>query len=149
VGWEVAEAEARVAGAKATARVARSDLDGHTGAARLAGVVVRLGARPGQAGRPGAAVWGEVVDLAELVARCLVPAGDAGCLRPGQAGAVELDGGGSRFEGRVRLVGRVADAAGLLPVLVRVANPGGRLPCHAPVTAHFGGGTAPQAGAER
>src|SRR5215470_7142141 len=79
---------------------------GHTLTARVAGVVARLSACPGAVARPGATVWGEVLDPSELDVRCeLTPRqARALALAPGQSAEVREEGGSHAAIGRVVLV---------------------------------------------
>jgi multidrug efflux pump subunit AcrA (membrane-fusion protein) len=94
---------------------------------------------PGMVSRPGTTVWGEILDLREIDVRCDVTVGQADRVALGQTvdirPAHSAQGGGT---GRVVVVGIVADPqSGLVPVLIRLANPQGRLRSGVPVQVRF------------
>ncbi len=141
VKFQIAEAEAKVAEARAELEAEEEALQDFTIRARLDGVVTSLRAGPGLSARPGTAVWGEIVDVSELDVRCELTPRQARALKVGQSALVRDDSeDGPPLPGRVALVGVVADpASGRIPVLVRVPNPHGRLFCHVEVTVEFEG----------
>ncbi|HUK14262.1 MAG TPA: efflux RND transporter periplasmic adaptor subunit [Thermoanaerobaculaceae bacterium] len=79
----IQEAEAQLAAARSELEAARAERELLVVRAPLAGVVVRVAARPGDAVDP-AAVLAEIVDLGRLVVAAGVPSADAGPLRVGQ-----------------------------------------------------------------
>jgi len=140
LGWQIAEAKAKVAEAKAELEAAEEALQDFRLKARIAGVVTELRAGPGLTARPGTAVWGKIVDVSELDVRCDLAPGQARGLKVGQPARVRDESDpGAPLRGRVAVVGVVADpGTGRVPVLVRVANPDGRLFCYVPVKVEFG-----------
>jgi multidrug resistance efflux pump len=136
---EIAEAEAKLAGAQAAAEVSEAELEHYTVTAPIDGVVSRLEVYPGTVSRPGTSVWGEILDLGEIDVQCDLTPGQAARVRMGDRAAVHQGGGSeARWKGKVVFVGVAADPrSGRVPVWVRVANPGGRLPCYTEVVVTF------------
>jgi RND family efflux transporter MFP subunit len=97
--------------------------------APVAGVISWLEVHPGMVSWPGGTVWGEVVDLSEIDVRCDLTPAQAEQVAVGQAAEVRPEGKEAvAGSGRVVFVGKMADrASGLVPVLVRLANPQERL----------------------
>jgi RND family efflux transporter MFP subunit len=133
--------------AKAALESAQAELEHYTVTAYIDGVVAWLDVHPGTVSRPGTSVWGEILDLSELDVRCELKPEDADRLEVGQAAEVRRNGGKKVLAtGRVSFVGIAADRkTGLVPVLVRVANPRGRLRCEVPVSVRFTEALAPGA----
>jgi multidrug resistance efflux pump len=135
VELEIAEGEAKVAGAKAALDAARAELEHYTLTAPIAGVVSRLDVPPGTVSRPGTSVWGEILDLSEIDVCCELTADQADQLRVGQKAEVLPNGvPDARWVGQVVFVGMAADPrSGRVPVRVRVTNSQERLRCYVPV----------------
>jgi RND family efflux transporter MFP subunit len=133
------KAETDERAAKAALEASKAELEHYVVEAQIDGVVSWLDVYPGQVSRPGTTLWGEVVDLRELDVRCEVAPARADLLAAGQAADVAAAPGGPPLAaGRVAYVGVAADErTGLVPVLVRLANPGGRLRCGVPVAVRF------------
>jgi HlyD family secretion protein len=136
---EIAEAEAKLAGAQAAAAVSAAELEHYTVTAPIDGVVSWLDVHPGTVSRPGTSVWGEILDLSEIDVQCDLSPGQAGRVRLGEGAVVRQGEGAEAMRGRVAFVGVAADPrSGRVPVWVRVANPGGRLRCYTEVVVSFG-----------
>jgi RND family efflux transporter MFP subunit len=139
------KAEADERAARAALESAKAELEHYEVTAMADGVVSWLDVHPGTVSRPGTTVWGEILDLREVDARCEVTPDQADRLAAGQEAEVRRPAWGAAeyLPGKVAYVGVEADAAtGLVPVLVRLANPGERLRCGVPVTVRFGGTAA-------
>jgi multidrug efflux pump subunit AcrA (membrane-fusion protein) len=88
--------------------------------------------------RPGTSVWGEILDLREIDVRCELKPHQVDAVSVGQKAHVQQEGTDLRLSGRVVFVGPAADPqSGLVPVLVRLANPQERLRCYVPVKVRF------------
>jgi hypothetical protein len=89
--------------------------------------------------RPGTSLWGEILDLSEIDARCDVTPDQADRLAVGQAAEVRGKGKKNAVAGKVVFIGIAADrTTGLVPVLVRIPNTGkGALRCEVPVQVRF------------
>jgi RND family efflux transporter MFP subunit len=133
------KAETDERAAKAALEAAKAELEHYVVEAQIDGVVSWLDVYPGMVSRPGTTLWGEILDLRELDVRCEVTPAQADRLAAGQAADLALARGGPPLAtGRVAYVGVAADPqTGLVPVLVRLANPGERLRCGVPVHARF------------
>jgi RND family efflux transporter MFP subunit len=125
--------------AKAALEAAQAELEHYTVAAPIDGVIAWLDVHPGMVSRPGTTVWGEILNLAEVDVRCEVTPEQADGLAVGQVAEIRMDKRQEVFgTGRVVFVGILADkATGLVPVLVRVANPKERLRCEIAVQVRF------------
>jgi multidrug resistance efflux pump len=125
--------------AEAELALAQAELKLYTVTATIDGEVAWLDVSPGTVSWPGALIWGEIVDLRELDVRCELWPVQADQLAVGQSAEVRLDGKAeAAATGKVVLVGKVADRnSGLIPVMVRVANPQGRLRAEVPVKVRF------------
>jgi multidrug resistance efflux pump len=140
---EVAELEAKVAGAKEAVAAAEAELEHYVVTAPIDGVVSRLDVCPGAVDRPGTTVWGEVLDLSVIDVRCDVSPEQADQVAVGQAAeafraAQDREG----LPGQVVMVGIAADPqTGKVPVLVRLKNGEKRLRCNVEVKVRFGRGT--------
>jgi multidrug resistance efflux pump len=145
---EVAELKARVAQAEEALKAAAAELEHHTLTAPLDGVVSWLDVHPGAVPWPGRTVWGEVLDLSELDVRCDLTPDQADAVAVGQTVEVAWDNrDGGSWHGQVVSVGVAAGAdGGRVPVLVRFANPGGRLRSGVPVRVRFGAGPSASPG---
>jgi RND family efflux transporter MFP subunit len=135
----VHKAEADERAAKALLDSSEAELEHYSVAAVVDGVVSWLDVYPGVVSRPGTSVWGEIVDLRELDVRCELTPEQADEVAVGQAVEVRRVGARKALPGaRLAFVGPVADSkTGLVPVLVRVANPDEALRCGVPVSVRF------------
>jgi multidrug efflux pump subunit AcrA (membrane-fusion protein) len=132
----LAEARARLAAADATLRAAQTQLDLHTLASPIPGVLDSLTCSLGQTLTSGTAV-GQVIDARQLDVVVWLAAPDAWPVRVGQpaevrpAGAKAASGRAElppAIQGRVVCLGAVTDAAsGNLPVRIRIDNAEGKL----------------------
>jgi multidrug resistance efflux pump len=136
---EIAELEARVAAAVATAQAAEAELEHYTVNAPIGGVVSTLEVSPGQVSKPGWAVWGEILDLREIDVHCELTPQQADAVSVGQTATVTAEWHpGVQWRGQVAFVGIAADPrTGRVPVWVRVPNPDGRLRCYVEVKAQL------------
>jgi RND family efflux transporter MFP subunit len=124
--------------ARANLESARAELEHYTVVAPIDGVVNRLDVYVGMVSRPGTTVWGEVIDLREIDVRCELTPEQADRVSVGQAAEVRTKGKNDSYTGKVAFVGFSADkSTGLVPVLVRLANPSWRLRCEIPVQVRF------------
>jgi membrane fusion protein, multidrug efflux system len=117
--------------ARAMLESAQAELEHYVVSASIDGVVSRLDVNPGTVSRPGTTVWGEILDLSEIDVRCELTANQADRVFVGQTAEVRANGKKDRSRvGRVVFVGSAADkTSGLVPVVVRLGNPDGRLRC--------------------
>jgi multidrug efflux pump subunit AcrA (membrane-fusion protein) len=131
--------EAQVLAAEAELALAQSELKLYTVTASIDGEVAWLDVSPGTVTWPGSMIWGEIVDLRELDVRCDLPPAQAERVAVGQLADVWLEGKPEvAGAGKVVLVGKVADRnSGLVPVVVRVANPQERLRAEVAVKVRF------------
>jgi RND family efflux transporter MFP subunit len=131
--------EAQVQAAEAELALAQGELKLYTVTAPIDGEVAWLDVSPGAVTWPGSLIWGEIVDLRELDVRCELAPVQADRVAVGQSAEVRLDGGAEPAgTGKVVFVGKVADRnSGLVPVVVRVANPQGRLRAEVAVKVRF------------
>jgi RND family efflux transporter MFP subunit len=125
--------------AKAALDGSMAELEHYTVTAQIDGVVAWLDVYPGMVSRPGTTVWGEILDLSEVDVICDLTPDQVESVALGQAAEIRL---GKKQEhvgtGRVVYISIQADkATGLLPVVVRVPNPKGRLRCEIPVQVRF------------
>jgi RND family efflux transporter MFP subunit len=132
-----AEMDERIA--KAALESAEAELEHYAVTAPIDGIITWLDVHPGMVSRPGTTVWGEILDLREIDVRCDVTVGQADRVVLGQEAEIRsahsAQTGGI---GRVIFVGIVADSpSGLVPVLIRLADPQGRLRCGVPVQVRF------------
>jgi multidrug resistance efflux pump len=135
--YALEEAEAVVRQAEADVETARAVLDNETVRARVAGTVTRLRAVPGLIGRPGLALWGEIVDTSVLEVRCNVPPAQAQRLHVGQAAGVRGPGD-VRLRGQVVAVSAAADEqTELIPVRIQLDNRKGQVPVYVAVQVSF------------
>ncbi len=116
--------EALVAAAQAELTLAQSELRLYTVTAAIDGEIAWLDVSPGTVSWPGAMIWGEIVDLRELDARCELSPEQAEQVAVGQPAEVWLNGKAEAAgTGKVVYVGKSADRnSGLVPITVRVAN---------------------------
>ena len=133
--------EAQMRAAEAELNLAESELKLYTVTASIDGEVAWLDVSPGTVTWPGTLIWGEIVDLRELDVRCELPPLQAEQIAVGQSVEVWLAGKTEPAGmGKVALVGKVADRnSGLIPVVVRAANPQERLFAEVAVKVRFQG----------
>lgn len=131
--------EALVLAAQAELALAQSELKLYTVSASIDGEIAWLDVSPGTVTWPGAMIWGEIVDLRELDVRCELTPAQADPIALGQSADVWLNGKPELVTtGKVVLVGKAADrGTGLVPVVVRVANPSERLRADVAVKVRF------------
>ena len=136
---EVAELEARVKAAAENVKNAEAELEHYTVVSQIDGIVSALDVQLGMVSRPGTTDWGEILDLSVIDVRCELSPEMADSLRTGQAAEVRANGrstGG--LGGKIAFIGIAADRkTGLIPVLVRLDNPEGRLRCYVDVKVRF------------
>jgi RND family efflux transporter MFP subunit len=125
--------------AQADLASARVELEFYAIKAPLDGTVAWLEAYPGVVAWPGSSVWGDVVDLKVLDVHCDLTAAQAEGLEVGrQADVAPAKGRGTYGVGKVVFVGNVADRrTGLVPVVLRLANPRERVRAGVAVAARF------------
>jgi RND family efflux transporter MFP subunit len=134
----VRKAEADERAAQAALDSAKAELEHYRVAAVLDGVVSSLDVYPGVVARPGTTVWGEIVDLRELDARCELTPAEADRVAVGQKVEVRSAGGKEIATGSITFVGPVADPkSGRIPVLAHFINPNEHLRCGMPVSVRF------------
>ena len=121
--------EAQQLAAQAELALVQAELKLYTVTASVDGEVAWLDVSPGTVTWPGALIWGEIVDLRELDVRCDLSPVQAEQVAVGQSAEVWLAGKvDAAGTGKVVLVGKVADRnSGLVPVVLRLANPQERL----------------------
>jgi RND family efflux transporter MFP subunit len=131
--------EALVLAAQAELAHVQSELKLYTITASMDGEVAWLDVSPGTVTWPGTLIWGEIVDLRELDVRCDLTPAQAEQVAVGQSAEVRPDGKPEvAGTGQVAFLGKVADRnSGLVPVVVRVANPQERLRAEVPVKVRF------------
>jgi RND family efflux transporter MFP subunit len=131
--------EAQMLAAEAELALAQSELKLYTVTAPIDGEVAWLDVSPGTVTWPGSMIWGEIVDLRELDIRCELSPAQAEQVAVGQSAEVRLDGKAEAAgTGKVAFVGKVAERnSGLVPVVVRVANPQERLRAEIAVKVRF------------
>jgi membrane fusion protein, multidrug efflux system len=127
--------------AKAALESAEAEAEHFVVTAPIDGVVSWLDVHAGMVSRPGTTVWGEILDLSEIDVRCELTTEQADRVSVGQAAEVrpngKKEGDGT---GRVVFVGITADkGSGLVPVVVRLPNPNGRLRSSARLRVRFNG----------
>src|SRR5262249_44752198 len=129
------KAEAEERAAKAAVDAAEAELEHYTLTAPIDGVVAWLDVHVGTVSRPGTTVWGEILDLREIDVRCDLTPEAAECVALGQAAEVRARWRKEPYgTGKVVFIGIAADrASGLVPILVRLANPQEALRCNVPV----------------
>jgi multidrug resistance efflux pump len=131
VAFLKAEMDERIA--QAGLESAQAELEHYVVTAPIAGIVSRLNVHPGMVSRPGTTAWGEILDLSVTDVRCEVTPEQADRRSVGQAAEVRPYGNEEAVPGQVVFVGIMADqTTGLVPILVRLFNPKGRvqsLPC--------------------
>lgn len=141
--------------AKATLEAATVELDHFTLRAPIDGIVNRLDVYRGMVSRPGTTIWGEILDLSEIDVACQLSMSQVEKLEAGQKSKVLTEHGMRYFgqeaevlhketaaklgAGVVVFIGLEADAAGNLPVLVRLDNADYKLRCEVPVQLRFTG----------
>jgi len=125
--------------AKAAVALAKAELEHFVVVAPIDGVVNRLDVYQGTVSRPGTTVWGEILDLSEIDVRCDVAPEQLDQLAVGQSALVRSNDKTSFSDkGQIVFIGLSADkSTGLVPVLVRLPNPEGRLRCEIAVQVRF------------
>jgi RND family efflux transporter MFP subunit len=125
--------------AKAAVEAAEAELEHYTVVSKIDGVVAWLDVHPGMVSRPGTSLWGEILDLSEIDARCELTPDQADRVAVGQAAEVRGKGKKQFVVGKVVFIGIAADkTTGLVPALVRIPNTGkGALRCEVPVQVRF------------
>jgi RND family efflux transporter MFP subunit len=118
---------------------AKAELEHFVVTSEIDGVVSWLEVYPGMVSRPGTTVWGEILDLREIDIRCELTFEQVEHITLGQMAEItkkhQKEPCGSA---RVICVGIAADKKSeLVPVLLRMANPGKRLRCEEPVHVVF------------
>jgi membrane fusion protein (multidrug efflux system) len=125
--------------AKAAVALAKAELEHFVVVAPIDGVVNRLDVYQGTVSRPGTTVWGEILDLSEIDVGCDVAPEQLDQLAVGQSALVRSNDKTSfSGKGQIVFIGLSADkSTGLVPVLVRLPNPEGRLRCEIAVQVRF------------
>lgn len=131
--------EALARAAEAELSHAKAELKLYTVTASIDGEIAWLDVSPGTVSWPGAMMWGEIVDLRELDIRCDLTPIQAEQVAVGQSAEVALDGKTvAAGTGKVVFVGKVAGRNnGLVPVVVRMANPQEQLRAEVGVKVRF------------
>jgi multidrug efflux pump subunit AcrA (membrane-fusion protein) len=132
-------AEMHERAAEAAWESSQAELQHYVVTAPINGVVSWRDVSPGMVSRPGTSVWGEILDLSEIDVRCELTVDQADRVSVGQPAEVRSsEGNMGSGTGRVVVVGLTADkTTGLVPVVVRLANPKERLRCGVPVHVRF------------
>jgi RND family efflux transporter MFP subunit len=140
-----AKAEKDASAAKAAVEGAKAELEHFTVTAGIDGVVNQLDVHIGTVSRPGTTVWGEILDLSEIDVRCDLNPDQIEQLAVGASAEVRTERGQKLLgNGKLVFIGLAADRnTGLVPVLVRLTNPEGRLRCQIPVQVRFMGNSQP------
>jgi multidrug resistance efflux pump len=138
VEHEIAEMTARITAAQAKMESAMEELEHHTVCASISGIVEWLNVQPGAVTRPGMGVWGEIYDLSQIDVRAeltLAQIRSFDSITDAQVDVV-VDGWPERtWKAEIVFVGKVADAnSGLIPIVARVTDAGGQIPCKVPAT---------------
>ncbi len=125
--------------AKAAVALAKAELEHFVVVAPIDGVVNRLDVYQGTVSRPGTTVWGEILDLSEIDVGCDLAPEQLDQLAVGQSALVRSNDKTSFSDkGQIVFIGLSADkSTGLVPVLVRLPNPEGRLRCEIAVQVRF------------
>jgi RND family efflux transporter MFP subunit len=133
------KAEMDAQAAKAALEEAKAELEHFIVEAKIDGVVNWLDVYRGTVSRPGTAVWGEILDLSEMDVRCDLAPDQVDQFAVGQNAEVRTSGKRSfSAKGQVVFIGRSADlSTGLVPVVIRLPNPGSRLRCGVSVRVRF------------
>jgi RND family efflux transporter MFP subunit len=136
--------EAQVPAAEAELALAENELKMYSVSASIDGEIAWLDVSPGTVTWPGSLIWGEIVDLRELDVRCELSPAQTERVAVGQPAEVWLDGkAGASATGKVVFIAKVANHnTGLIPVVVRVANPDERLRAELAVKVRFPADTA-------
>ena len=131
--------EAQMRAAEAELDLVQSELKLYTVTASIDGEVAWLDVSPGTVSWPGTLIWGEIVDLRELDVRCELTPVQAEQAVVGQSAELWLEGKAeAAAAGKVVFIGKSADRnTGLVPVMVRVANPQERLRAEIGVKVRF------------
>ena len=133
------KAEKAEQAAQASLDSATAELEHYQVVAQIDGVVSWLSVNPGKVARPGTTVWGEILDLREIDVYCALTVEQAEQVRVGQTGEVKQNGRNNVVgAGRVVFVGIEVDSkSALVPVHLRLLNPGERLRSDEPVVVRF------------
>jgi multidrug resistance efflux pump len=139
IDQEIAEQESRLAAATAELEACEAEFEHYAIHAPIDGIVSWLDVSLGTVTRPGMTAWGEIVDLSEIDVRCELTAEQVDRLDATRgAEIIERNANRSAWPARVVFVGPSADAkTGLIPVVARIADAGGRLRANTDVTARF------------
>ena len=131
--------EAQVLAAEAELALVQSEFKLYSVTAAIDGEIAWLDVSPGTVSWPGSLIWGEIVDLRELDVRCELSPIQAEQVAVGQPAEVWLEGKNEAAgTGKVVLVGKQADRnSGIVPVVIRLANPQERLRAEVPVKVRF------------
>ena len=117
---------------------AKAELEHYVVTAPIDGVINKLEVHLGMVSRPGTTVWGEILNLKELDARCLVSSEQADQIEVGQKAEIRRKGTpitpGEVIMGKVTFIAFAAEKeGGPIPVLIRFSNPQEKLRCGIPV----------------
>jgi len=117
---------------------AKAELEHYVVTAPIDGVINKLEVHLGMVSRPGTTVWGEILNLKELDARCLVSSEQADQIEVGQKVEIRRKGTpitpGEVIVGKVIFIAFAAEKeGGPIPVLIRFSNPQEKLRCGIPV----------------
>ena len=133
------KAEADERAARAALESAKAELEHYTMTAPMDGVLNYLDVHVGMVSRPGTKLWAEILDLSELDVRCELTPEQADRVSVGQAAEARRKDDRTTLVGKVVFISYSADrATGLVPVIVRVANPDWRVRAEVPVQIRFG-----------
>lgn len=137
VGALKAEMDERTA--KALLDSAKAELEHYDVQAQIEGVISWIEVHPGMVSRPGTTVWGEILDLRELDVRCEVALDQVDQLKIGQTAEIrKVNKDDVLGSAKILYVGIAVDKkSGSVPVMLRLANPDGRLRCDETVRVHF------------
>jgi RND family efflux transporter MFP subunit len=125
--------------ALAALEASKAELEHYTVTSQIEGVVSWLDVHVGMVSRPGTTVWGEILDLSEMDARCELTPDQADRVAVGQAAEVRKIGKkGVGWMAKVVFVALAADKrSGRVPVNVRLSNAKASLRCEVPVEVRF------------
>jgi RND family efflux transporter MFP subunit len=129
------KAEADERASKAALDSAEAELEHYTLTSPIDGVVAWLDVHVGMVSRPGTTVWGEILDLREIDVRCDLTPEQIDRVALGQVADVRARWRKEPYgTGKVVFIGISADrTSGLVPIVVRLANPQEALRCNVPV----------------
>jgi RND family efflux transporter MFP subunit len=131
--------EALVTAAEAELAQAQAELHLYTVRAAIDGEIAWLDVSPGTVSWPGAMTWGELVDLRELDVRCDLAPVQAEQVAVSQPAEILLEGKAEPAgTGKIVFIGKEAERNnGLVPVVIRIANPNQRLRAEVAVKVRF------------